>query len=138
MIGPFLSDFKTCSGFVHPADGSRRWSCVGSWHGDSPQQSCDMYVVCSWKPMSWGQRSKVTAAARRFDPLRSDYVIDPIVYKTIVVSSAMLGGVWHEGEESGSFDSNRIADIDADVFDAIASAYERYMVKDEDPDPGKP
>jgi hypothetical protein len=88
--------------------------------------------------MTWGQRSRITAAARRFDPLRSDYVIDPIVYKTIVVSSSLVVGRWSMGSESGEFDSEKIADIDADVFDAISAAYERYMLQDEDPDPGKP
>ena len=88
--------------------------------------------------MTWGQRARITAASRRFDPLRSDYVIDPIAYKTIVVSSSLVVGKWHMGSESGEFSSDKIADIDADVFDAISAAYERYMVQDEDPDPGKP
>lgn len=97
-----------------------------------------MHVVCSWLPMTWGQRSRVTAASRRFDPLRSDYVIDPIAYKTIVVSSSLTQGRWFHGSDYGEFDGKKIADIDADVFDAISAAYERYMLQDEDPDPGKP
>lgn len=87
--------------------------------------------------MSWGQRSKITAKARRFDPIKSDYVIDPIAYKTIIVESGLISGTWHTKSESGDFDASKIVDIDADVFDAIAAAYERFMAHDEDPDPGK-
>jgi hypothetical protein len=97
-----------------------------------------MYVACTWHPITWGQRSRITAAARRFDPLKSDYVIDPIVYRTVVVQSSLVGGKWTVGEESGEFDNKKIADIDADVFDALSQAYERFLVQDEDPDPGKP
>lgn len=137
MIGPFSIQFTTCSAFVRNGGDGRRWVCIGSWLGSTPKQSCEMHVVCTWHPMTWGQKSKITAASRRFDPLKSDYVIDPIVYRTVVVQSSLVGGNWFAGEDSGEFDSKKIADIDADVFDSLSQAYERFLIQDEDPDPGK-
>lgn len=137
MIGPFSIEFYTCSGFALGKTSGKKWTLIGSWGTSSPSQSCDMWVICKWKPMSWGQRSKITAKARRFDPIKSDYVIDPIAYKTIIVESGLISGTWHTKSESGDFDASKIVDIDADVFDAIAAAYERFMAHDEDPDPGK-
>lgn len=138
MAGPFGAEFTTCTGFVRSEKQGRRWSLVGSWSGQVPGAPVHMYVTCKWRPVTWGQRAQVVSGARRFDPIQGDYVIDPMIYRSLMAQTGLVCGSWCEGEKSGSFDNGDITKMDSDVFDSLVSAYEKFMFTDEDPDPGKP